>query len=61
MGYDKDLMYIKTELARDGRSLEFLIDIIDEERAIESGESKQTYSELTQRLADERKRAKRFL
>lgn len=56
MRYENDLRYIKAELARDGRSLEFLIDIIDAERAIKEGKSSETISGLIQKL--QRKRAK---
>ena len=49
-----ELNYLKTELARDGRSLEFLCEIIDLENAIKRGESPQTINELIDDLRRQR-------
>lgn len=54
MTLQAELDYIKTELARDGRSLDFLCDIIDIENAIKRGESESTIRELIEELTSER-------
>jgi hypothetical protein len=49
-----ELNYIKTELARDGRSLDFLCEIIDLENAIKRGESAETIRGLVDSLKRQR-------
>jgi hypothetical protein len=49
-----ELNYIKTELARDGRSLDFLCEIIDLENAVKLGESDETIRSLVDNLKRQR-------
>lgn len=49
-----ELNYIKTELARDGRSLDFLCEIIDLENAIKRGENEETVRNLIDDLKRQR-------
>jgi hypothetical protein len=49
-----ELNYIKTELARDGRSLDFLCEIIDLENAIKRGESDESIRGLVDSLKHQR-------
>lgn len=54
MTLQSELNYIKAELARDGRSLDFLCEIIDIENAIKRGESNKTINGLINQLKRER-------
>jgi hypothetical protein len=52
--FQSELNYIKTELARDGRSLDFLCEVIDLENAINRGESDETVLSLIDSLKRQR-------
>lgn len=54
MTLQSELNYIKAEIARDGRSLDFLCEIIDIENAIRRGESSETINGLIIQLKKER-------
>jgi hypothetical protein len=52
--FQSELNYIKAELARDGRSLDFLCEIIDLENTIKRGESDETILSLIDNLKRKR-------
>ena len=54
LNLQEELSYIKTELARDGRSLDFLCEIIDLENAIKRGDSDETIQDLVDNLKHQR-------
>lgn len=57
MSLQKELNYMKSELARDGRSLDFLCEIIDIENAIKRGENATNIRSLIDDLKSERDRS----